>query len=493
LHKTQQRCRADVIDASTLPEKNRGLKSTFGIREFGPHQLEKGRIMTSTDAPAGPHAVPTDRVAFDKIKLLIGVMIVVFISELIGIVQFQIGPGKVLLQPMVWALLIAATWGIASAYLPSPARFGLGLQVYSGQLLNAGLLLFIIKMGFIVASALPAMKKAGWALIFQEFGHTFGTLALGLPIALLLGVKREAVGATFSIGREGNLVIIGEKYGMNSPEGRGVLAEYITGTVLGALFIAVLAGFVASLHIFDPRSLAMGAGVGSGSMMAAAIGAINGQSPPETAKELIAIASASNLMTSVLGFYSALFFSLPACSWLYDKLEPVLGRFSNFKSGADLGPSIESAGKTLHGRFGFFDSLMGWVIVGCGVLIGNYLTYKVPVSLSLIGLLIVLMVALLIDVIARLLPKVPHIFVLVGVTAIVGIPGLLPFSDTMIASVEKLNFLAFTTPILALAGFSVAKDMPIFKQLSWRIVVVSLTAAAGTFIGATLIAELFHR
>lgn len=38
---------------------------------------------------------------------------------------------------------------------------------------------------------------------------------------------------------------------MASPEGRGVLAEYITGTVLGALFIAVLAGFIASLHVFD--------------------------------------------------------------------------------------------------------------------------------------------------------------------------------------------------------------------------------------------------
>jgi MFS family permease len=48
---------------------------------------------------------------------------------------------------------------------------------------------------------------------------------------------------------------------------------------------------------------AMGAGVGSGSMMAAAIGTIYGQSPPEMAKELIAIASAANLMTAVFGFH----------------------------------------------------------------------------------------------------------------------------------------------------------------------------------------------
>jgi hypothetical protein len=448
--------------------------------------------MTSASVTTESSAASEGRGVADKLKIFVGVLVVVLIAEMIGIVQFQIGPGKVLLQPMVWALLIAAAWGIFSSYLPAPARVGLGLQTYAGQLLNAGLLLFIVKMGFTVGGALPEVQKAGWALLFQELGHTFGTLVLGLPIALLLGVKREAVGATFSIGREGNLVIIGEKYGMNSPEGRGVLAEYITGTVLGALFIALLAGFIASLHIFDPRSLAMGAGVGSGSMMAAAIGAINGQSPPEMTKELTAIASAANLMTAVLGFYFALFISLPVCSWLYYKLEPVLGRFSKFKAG-DMGPSIANAGEVHHGKFGFPDSLLAWIIVAGGVMIGNSLAYKVPMMLSCIGLAIVLAVALLVDIISRLLPKVPHILILVVVTTVLGIPGLLPFSNTMIASVDKLNFLAFTTPVLALAGFSVAKDLPIFKQLSWRIVVVSLSAAAGTFIGATLIAEFFHR
>jgi hypothetical protein len=450
--------------------------------------------MTTASVSIEPLSAPAGRGTADKVKIFTGVALVVLIAEVIGVVQFQIGPGKVLLQPMVWALLIAAAWGIASSYLPSPLRISLGLQTFAGQLLNAGLILFIVKMGFTVGGALPAVRQAGWALLFQEFGHTFGTLALGLPLALLLGVKREAVGATFSIGREGNLVIIGEKYGMNSPEGRGVLAEYITGTVLGALFIALLAGFVASLHIFDPRSLAMGAGVGSGSMMAAAIGAINGQSPPEMVKNLTAIASAANLMTAVLGFYFALFLSLPACSWLYDKLEPVLGRFSNFKTG-EMAPTVAGAGETHggHGAFGFPDSLLAWIIVAIGVLIGNSVTYHVPVMTSVIGLVIVLGVALLVHALSSLLKKIPHIFVLVIVTTVLGIPGLLPFSNAMIASVDKLNFLAFTTPVLALAGFSVAKDVPIFKQLSWRIVVVSLTAAAGTFLGATLIAEFFHR
>ncbi|MGO4714488.1 DUF3100 domain-containing protein [Bradyrhizobium sp. 2TAF24] len=448
--------------------------------------------MTTTTAAAAaePNSVPLTSSGMAKLKLFVIVMAIVAVAETIGIVQFQVGPGKVLLQPMVWALLIAAAWGVAQRLLPSVARIEPALQAFAGDLLNVGLLLFVVKLGLTVGSALPQVKQAGWALLFQEFGHTFGTLVLGLPLALLLGVKREAVGATFSIGREGNLVIIGEKYGMASAEGRGVLAEYITGTVLGALFIALLAGFVTSLHIFDPRSLAMGAGVGSASMMAAAIGAINGQQPASAASQLTAIAAASNLLTQVAGFYFTLFLSLPACSWLYDRLEPVLGRFSRRK--APEGVALAPAGGLGAKDLSFVDTMIAWAIMTGGVTIGNLLTYKVPVSQSLFGMLLVVAIALVIDVIKRLLPKLPMVLVLSVVSTLLVVPGLLPFSDVLAAATAKLNFLAFTTPVLALAGFSVAKDLPIFRQLGWRIVVVSLTAAAGTFLGATLVAELFH-
>ncbi len=430
-----------------------------------------------------------------KLKLFVVVMIVVALAELIGATQFTLGPGKVVLLPMLWALLIAAAWGIARRQLPPAVRIDASLQSYAGSLLNAGLLLFIIKLGLTVGAALPQVRQAGWALMFQEFGHAFGTLALGLPLALLLGIKREAVGATFSVGREGNLVIIGDKYGMASPEGRGVLAEYITGTVLGALFIAVLAGFIASLHIFDPRSLAMGAGVGSGSLMAAAIGAIGAQQPPETMQQLTAIAAASNLLTSVVGFYFTLFLSLPLCSWLYNKLEPVLGRFSKRQPTADTATTDgmrAAIGGVEAKALPFADQVLAWIVMTGGVVIANLLSYKVPVLQSLVGMAVIVALVLLVALIKRLVPRMPLIVVLSVVATVCGIPGLFPFSDALIAATAKLNFLAFTTPVLALAGFAVAKDLPIFRQLGWRIVVVSLTATAGTFLGATLIAEFFH-
>ena len=40
-------------------------------------------------------------------------------------------------------------------------------------------------------------------LVCQEFGN-LGTILVALPIALLLGFKREAVGMTHSIAREKN-------------------------------------------------------------------------------------------------------------------------------------------------------------------------------------------------------------------------------------------------------------------------------------------------
>jgi hypothetical protein len=45
--------------------------------------------------------------------------------------------------------------------------------------------------------------------------------------------------------------------------------------------------------------------------------------------------------------------------------------------------------------------------------------------------------------------------------------------------------------MLAFAGLSIAKDVPVFRSLGWRIVLVSLMANAGTFLGATIIAQFF--
>lgn len=428
-----------------------------------------------------------------RVRMLAAILLVVIISEAIGSVTFSVGPGKIVLQPMLWAIFIGAVVAAFGQRLPAGAGIDKAMQTRISGYLQYALLPFLAKLGLMVGGALPQVREAGWALVFQEFGHFFGTMAIGLPLALLLGIKREAIGATFSVGREPSLAIIGERYGMNSPEGRGVMAEYITGTVIGALFVALMAGFITSLNIFDPRSLAMGAGVGSGSMMAAGVGAIASQQTPEMAHQVAALAAAANLLTTVVGVYFTLFISLPTTIFLYGKLEPVLGRFSRGKSGeAVVDESVSEDVPAHSAKMGFGDRLTAYVVCGLFALVGNSLGYKVPFLDALPGMGIIILLVVVTDLILRVVPKLPAVFVLSLIAMTAGCPGVLPYSDQIIALVGKVNFLPFTTVILAMAGLSILKDLPAFRKLGWKIVVVSLAANAGTFMGATMIAEFFH-
>ncbi len=429
-----------------------------------------------------------------RIRMLVAILLVVLVSEAIGSVTFAVGPGKIVLQPMLWAIFIGAVVAAFGQRLPANAGIDTAMQTRISGYLQYALLPFLAKLGLMVGGSLPQVREAGWALVFQEFGHFFGTMAIGLPLALLLGIKREAIGATFSVGREPSLAIIGERYGMNSPEGRGVMAEYITGTVIGALFVALMAGFITSLNIFDPRSLAMGAGVGSGSMMAAGVGAIASQQTPEMAHQVAALAAAANLLTTVVGVYFTLFISLPTTIFLYGKLEPVLGRFSRAKAEpAAADTAAANADAPAHSaKMGFGDRLTAYAICGLFALVGNRLGYNVPFLDALPGMAIIILLVVIADLLLRVVPKLPAVAVLSLIAMTVGCPGVLPYSDQIIAAVGKVNFLPFTTVILAMAGLSILKDLPAFRKLGWKIVVVSLAANAGTFMGATLIAEFFH-
>jgi len=164
--------------------------------------------------------------------------------------------------------------------------------------------------------------QAGPAFILQEFGN-LGTILIGLPVALMLGLRREAIGATVSICREPTLGIIAERYGINSPEGTGVLATYLVGTVLGTIFYALL-GSIATLTKLHPYALAMACGMGSASMMTASAGAL-AATVPEMADTILAYAATSNMLTGIDGVYAEVFLALPFVNWLYKKIGPKEG------------------------------------------------------------------------------------------------------------------------------------------------------------------------
>lgn len=262
-----------------------------------------------------------------NIKLHLFVLVFVVIAEWIGAVQFNVAVGTIALFPMLYVLIMG---GIVS--FPKLKILTEKQMKGAATILGVSFMLFVSKLGTMLGPSLPEIFHAGLSLAFQEVGHIIGTIVLGLPIALLIGMKREAIGATFSIDREPNLAIIAEKYGADSPEGRGALGVYVCGTVFGAVYLALLAGFLGSLGILHPISLAMGAGVGSGSMMAAASGAL-AVTFPDFADDIALFAAAANLLTTLLGTYICVFFSLPVTAKLYEWLEPKFRRFSLGKGG----------------------------------------------------------------------------------------------------------------------------------------------------------------
>lgn len=429
--------------------------------------------------------------AGEQVRLFVAAFIVVLIAEYIGNVNVPMGPAKIILLPLLWALLMGAALGLAAKRMPPGMSINTELQNTAAAILQPSLLLFIAKLGLLVGGSIPKLAASGMGLIFQEFGHFFGTMVFGLPIALLLGIKRQAIGATFSVGREPSLAIISERFGMQSPEGQGVLAEYLTGTVFGAVFIAVLAGLVTSLNIFNPLALAMGAG-GSGSMMAAASGAIAAQQTPEVAKDVAAFAAASNLITTTIGTYFTLFLSLPFTIWAYKVLEPILGR----KSPVSATPGASSEGNDAHQEIPSLSvpaQVVVWILVGVFALFGNWINYKVAATdpAAIAGMAIIVGVVIVGYALYRItMRKLPAVVWVSLIGMALTYPGF-PYAAETAALTGKINFLALTTPILAFAGLSIAKDVPAFKRLGWRIVVVSFMANAGTFLGATIIAQFF--
>lgn len=241
-------------------------------------------------------------------KLILIALAVILASEMVGSIKI----GMVMIFPMFYAMILGGVISLPKFKILSDANMNRASAVMS-----VALVLLIAKLGTAVGASWEKIAQAGAALIFQEVGHFIGTIVLGLPLAIMLGMGREAVGATYSIGREANIAVVESRYGLDSPEGRGVMAIYICGTLYGAIWMGVLASIIASMDILHPLALAMGAGVGSGSMLAASVTPLL-ELYPDKAADIQALASSANLMSSVLGLYIYIFFSLPLTSFLYD-------------------------------------------------------------------------------------------------------------------------------------------------------------------------------
>jgi len=247
-----------------------------------------------------------------NIKLHVLALILVIIAEWIGIFKFQLGRGIISLFPMLYALI----FGIVAKFVKVANEKDMR---DAGSLVGVTLMLLMAKYGATIGPTLPKIISASPALILQEIGN-IGTVLLGVPVAIALGLHREAIGGAHSIAREPNVAIIADRFGLDSEEGEGVLGVYIVGTVFGTIFIGLLASLLASYTPLHPYSLAMASGVGSASMMTASVGALSTLYPDMT-ETLTAFGATSNMLSGLDGVYLSIWVSLPLAEWLYKKLQ----------------------------------------------------------------------------------------------------------------------------------------------------------------------------
>lgn len=268
------------------------------------------------------------------IKVMLTAFVIVVVTELIGEYTVNIGPVALVLFPMLYAVII----GI----IITPDLLGKKIKALrevisekeinmAGDIVGIALVLLGIKYGSTVGPNLAKIIQAGPAFLAQEFGHILAPV-VSLPLALLFGFKREAVGACTSISRETALGVISEKYGINSPEGSGVLGTYLMGTVIGTIYFSVL-GSVSIYTGLHPYALGMATGVGSGSMMTAASAALTKvpqiAADPAMVDTILSYGATSNMMSSLTGLMFLVFISLPFANKLYAILEPKIGKKSN--------------------------------------------------------------------------------------------------------------------------------------------------------------------
>ena len=111
---------------------------------------------------------------------------------------------------------------------------------------------------------------------------------------------------------------------------------------------------------------------------------------------------------------------------------------------------------------------------------------------GLLALWFISMVGLLVSMVLKRVP-VLNKFPILGWVSIFSIafclPGM-PFSSLIIKSINSVDLLAITTPILTYAGISVVNRMSELKQTSWKILIVAVAVFIGTYIGSATIAQI---
>ena len=422
-----------------------------------------------------------------ELNLNFVVLILVVISMSIGIIEIKITDTiSFLLLPLIYSLIMGLI-----LYLAKPFKY---IDLEQAKVAEGVMVLLIgvllCKLAISSGQSIGMIFQVGPALILQLLGD-LGTL-IALPVALLLGFRREVIGMASSICREPNLGIIIDKYGFNSPEARGVLAIFVIGSIIGTPYISFLSSICVSLIPYHPYAFAMASGIGSASMNAAALVPLV-HTYPAMATQLEAFAGCSNILSFCLGIYMCIFVSLHLAEKLYKWLSPKLGKGNAHIDDDGYRPDevyedddvIDDLNVGKLKRWGAL--LFGFSII---VAVGNVVGYHTSFVDSFIAMMIISIITIIGMSLERIIPvHIPSIIFISLIGLFVAIPGV-PTADFVAQYVSQVELTTICTAFLGYVGIAIGKDWEEFKRIGWRGVIVALIVITGTYLGSASIANL---
>ena len=144
------------------------------------------------------------------VNCMIVTLILCIIAELIGPLQFKVMGVDVKILTMIWVIImgILLSPSLLGKVIP-PLKKVIGHAEISRApyLLSLTLYPLGIMFGISAGPKVGIVLQAGPALLFQELGN-LATMLIALPLGLLIGLGRSAVGGTFSLCRDTALGII---------------------------------------------------------------------------------------------------------------------------------------------------------------------------------------------------------------------------------------------------------------------------------------------
>jgi uncharacterized membrane protein YjgN (DUF898 family) len=141
------------------------------------------------------------------------------------------------------------------------------------------------------------------------------------------------------------------------------------------------------------------------------------------------------------------------------------------------------------------DSFVSKMVLGlvCLVilLLGNWIGYHISPLQALPGILFMFVGVILSLLIIRLkFVKLP----LFTISLLVGLVASLPFMpwhSMLMQTINQINFLATTTPVLTFAGLSLKDDsIKSIKKVGWKLIIVSVFVFSGTFFVSAILAHI---